>query len=357
MQIYLVGGAVRDEILGLPIKEHDWVVVGSDAQAMLAQGFKQVGKDFPVFLHPKTKEEYALARTERKQGHGYKGFSVATSPTVTLEQDLLRRDLTINAIAKSEHGEIIDPFGGRQDLQNKVLRHVSDAFVEDPLRVLRLARFAAKLPDFSIDKKTHEFCINMVQEGEVTYLTKERVWQEWCKTFELAAPWRFIEVLHQFGAWQILMPACDNIEKSVSKLKKATQHVNDSRLFCVLGLDVSNYQAWLTSLNEMGVPKQVYEIAKVLPAVLKVYEKVHQPDKSILDALYAVDAFRRKDRFIQLIQLIDAVNDNKALKPKWIEIYEALIKIRLNQEVTKKLNGQDIAKWLYNQRLEYILKS
>ena len=181
MQIYSVGGAVRDELLDLPVKDKDFVVVGATSQAMLDEGYKPVGKDFPVFLHPKTHEEYALARTERKTAKGYKGFAVHASPDVTLEQDLSRRDFTINAIAKDNTGKLIDPFNGLADIKAKVLRHVSDAFVEDPVRILRAARFSARFTDFAIAPETMALMRQMVQNGEVDALVPERVWQELSK--------------------------------------------------------------------------------------------------------------------------------------------------------------------------------
>jgi len=177
---YLVGGAVRDQLLGLPVKERDWVVVGATPQEMLDQGYQQVGKDFPVFLHPESGEEYALARIERKSGKGYTGFDCDAAPTVTLEEDLKRRDLTINAIAQAEDGSLIDPYGGQQDLENRILRHVSEAFVEDPLRILRLARFAARFKNlgFKIAEETQKLMLKMVRAGEVSDLVAERVWKE-----------------------------------------------------------------------------------------------------------------------------------------------------------------------------------
>ena len=178
MDIYLVGGAVRDELLDIPFHEKDWVVVGTTPEEMIALDYQPVGKDFPVFLHPETHEEYALARKEKKVGRGYKGFTFYTDPSITLEQDLLRRDLTINAIAKDDAGNIIDPYNGQNDLKQKILRHVSDAFAEDPVRVLRVARFAAKLPDFSIDPSTQKFMQEMVNNKEIDALTPERVWKE-----------------------------------------------------------------------------------------------------------------------------------------------------------------------------------
>jgi tRNA nucleotidyltransferase (CCA-adding enzyme) len=181
MKVYCVGGAVRDELLGLPIKDSDYVVVGSTPQAMLDAGYKPVGKDFPVFLHPKTHDEYALARTERKTGAGYKGFVLHASPEVTLEEDLARRDLTINAIAKDADGKLIDPFNGVADIKSKTLRHVSAAFAEDPVRILRAARFAARFTDFTVAPETLALMRQMVAAGEVDALVSERVWQELAK--------------------------------------------------------------------------------------------------------------------------------------------------------------------------------
>ena len=180
MKVYLVGGAVRDQLLGLPVKDRDWIVVGATPATLLSLGYQQVGKDFPVFLNPKTKEEYALARTERKASAGYTGFICDFSPTITLEQDLIRRDLTINAIAQSKDGEIIDPYGGKQDLENRILRHISPAFSEDPLRVLRVARFAARYHSlgFKIASETLSLMAELAQSGELQHLTAERVWLE-----------------------------------------------------------------------------------------------------------------------------------------------------------------------------------
>jgi len=208
LDVYLVGGAVRDGLLDLAVYDRDWVVVGATPEMMLAKGFEQVGKDFPVFLHPKTKEEYALARTERKVGVGYHGFEVFAAPNVTLEEDLIRRDLTINAMARSPSGDIIDPYGGQQDLHNKLLRHVSEAFSEDPLRVLRVARFAAKLApfDFKLAPETQSLMTQMVQAGELSDLTPERVWQEVVKALNTETPSVFFTVLDSVGAIEVLFP-------------------------------------------------------------------------------------------------------------------------------------------------------
>ncbi|PSV09751.1 multifunctional CCA addition/repair protein [Photobacterium leiognathi] len=211
MQTYLVGGAVRDTLLGLTVTDKDWVVVGTTPEAMLAAGFEQVGSDFPVFLHPKTKQEHALARTERKSGHGYTGFVCYSAPDVTLEQDLLRRDLTINAIAQAPNGDLIDPYHGQQDITDKVLRHVSPAFAEDPLRVLRVARFAARFAHlgFTVAPETMALMQEMVVSGELASLTPERVWKEWEKSLSSDDPQMFLTVLRQCGALAIVMPEID----------------------------------------------------------------------------------------------------------------------------------------------------
>ena len=221
MQVFVVGGAVRDALMGLPVNDRDWVVVGSTPEAMTAQGFVPVGKDFPVFLHPKTREEYALARTERKTARGYKGFAVQAAPDVTLEEDLARRDLTVNAMAVPEilayqppstwTGQILDPYGGQQDLQSKVLRHVTEAFAEDPVRILRLARFAARFADFSVADETMALMRQMVEDGEVDHLVPERVWQELAKGLMSERPSRMFEVLRSCGALKVLLPELDRL--------------------------------------------------------------------------------------------------------------------------------------------------
>ncbi|HLA34459.1 MAG TPA: multifunctional CCA addition/repair protein [Rhodocyclaceae bacterium] len=209
MKIYAVGGAVRDRLLGLPTQDRDWVVVGATPEAMLQAGFRPVGRDFPVFLHPRTQEEYALARTERKTGRGYVGFSFHAAPEVSLEEDLRRRDLTINAMAMDDDGHIVDPWGGRTDLAQRILRHVAPAFAEDPVRILRIARFAARFHDFGIAPETLELMRAMVAQGEVDALVAERVWQELARGLMEARPSRMFEVLRACGALQKLLPELD----------------------------------------------------------------------------------------------------------------------------------------------------
>jgi tRNA nucleotidyltransferase (CCA-adding enzyme) len=211
MKTFVVGGAVRDRLLGLPVQDRDHVVVGATPAQMLAQGFRPVGKDFPVFLHPRTSEEYALARTERKTAPGYRGFLFHAAPDVTLEQDLVRRDLTINAIAETEDGSLIDPFGGQHDLQARIFRHVSDAFAEDPVRILRLARFAARFADFTVAPETEALMRAMVLAGEVDALVPERVWQELARGLMEKAPSRMFEVLRRCGALTRILPELDRL--------------------------------------------------------------------------------------------------------------------------------------------------
>ncbi len=213
MRIYLVGGAVRDRLLGFPVREKDWVVVGATPEQMLARGFKPVGKDFPVFLHPQTRDEYALARTEKKTGPGYKGFVIHAEPQISLQEDLKRRDLTINAIAQSADGRMIDPYGGQRDLQAKLLRHISPAFCEDPVRVLRVARFAARYAHlgFRIAPETETLMRQMVKKGEVDYLVAERVWSETAKALGETTPTAYFSTLRQCQALQRIFPEIDRL--------------------------------------------------------------------------------------------------------------------------------------------------
>ena len=223
MKTYLVGGAVRDKLLDYPSDENDWVVVGGSPQKMIDLGYQPVGQDFPVFINPKSGEEYALARTERKSGHGYQGFSFHTAPDISLEDDLVRRDLTINAMAEDENGEIIDPYGGRQDLNDKLLRHVSDAFTEDPLRVLRVARFAARYHHmgFTIAPETMALMQNLVSSGELAHLVAERLWKETERALCERSPDIYIQVLRDCGALAQLFP---EVEKLFGVPQRADYH-------------------------------------------------------------------------------------------------------------------------------------
>ncbi len=237
MQTYMVGGAVRDALLGLPVNDHDWVVVGASPQEMISAGYLPVGRDFPVFLHPQTREEYALARTERKTARGYHGFAFHAEPNVTLEDDLARRDLTINAIAQDEKGRLIDPFHGQADLRNRVLRHVTDAFREDPVRILRLARFAARFPEFTVADETLALMREMVEAGEADALVAERVWQELARGLMEGKPSRMFELLRECGALARLLP---EVERLWGVPQRAEYHPEvDTGVHLMMVLDMS----------------------------------------------------------------------------------------------------------------------
>lgn len=320
MDIYLVGGAVRDQLLGLPVKDRDWVVVGATPEAMLAQGFRQVGADFPVFLHPQTHEEYALARTERKQGHGYHGFTVYSAPDVTLEEDLKRRDLTINAMAQAKDGNIIDPFGGQQDLQDRLLRHVSDAFAEDPLRILRTARFAARFaPEgFAVHPDTLQLMQAMTEAGEVSHLVPERVWQELQRALHEASPVTFFEVLHSCGALPVLLPELAEPPvrlQALNALQQLHQNVpdaNTAQRIAALLLPLSSAQATNRTVL-LKAPKACQELATLactLARTLRCSPSMSSSDNQnelaerLLKTLNAADAWRRPERLQQALQLL-----------------------------------------------------
>ena len=353
MKVYLVGGAVRDELLSLPIKERDWVVIGSTPKEMLQQGYKQVGKDFPVFLHPTTKEEYALARTERKTGHGYDGFEVYADPRVTLEDDLMRRDLTINAIAKDPQGEIVDYFNGIDDLNNGILRHVSGAFIEDPLRLVRLCRFKARFPTFHIHDSTRSLCHKMVSSGEVNHLTPERVWLEWQKVFCSAEPGVFIETLDSLGAWQILMPAFVQVKEDVKHIQAASKHIKDERLMATLGwyleeADLKN------ELKKLRLPKDIAQLC-ILTRSLAQYRINSGFDvepEDLLRCFYRWDVFRRKERFQSAMLVVSSALGRHDNMEKVLTIAKSVAKIKLDQGELSQLSGEQIANKLFNLRLE-----
>jgi tRNA nucleotidyltransferase (CCA-adding enzyme) len=338
MQTYLVGGAVRDALLGMPDADRDWVVVGSTPEAMVAAGFTPVGKDFPVFLHPHTREEHALARTERKTAPGYKGFVVHAAPDVTLEQDLARRDLTINAIAQDEQGQLIDPHGGQRDLQAQLLRHVTDAFREDPVRILRVARFAARWPDFAVAPDTLALMQDMVQAGEVDALVRERVWQELAKGLMATRPSRMLQVLRACGALARLLPEVDRlygvpqlaehhpeIDTGVhlemvldhSALIGATLEVRFAALCHDLGKGLTPADALPRHIGHeqrsvrllhalaqrLHVPQSCHELAEV---VAREHGHIHASASlgaaAALRLLVRCDALRRPERFTQVLQ-------------------------------------------------------
>lgn len=312
IRIFCVGGAVRDALLGEPNSDRDYVVVGATVDDMLAAGFTPVGKDFPVFLHPKTHEEFALARTERKSGQGYKGFVFQADPTVRLEDDLLRRDLTINAIALSCTGEVIDPHHGLQDLQDRRLRHVGPAFSEDPVRLLRLARFAARWPEFSIAPQTMALCRDIVASGEARALVPERVWQEVSRGLMESNPSRMLRVLMDTGAWFALgADACVVGESTLQQLDQAArQHAAPEVRYALLMANLGGTAPLPEELFK--APKSCQELAALLiqqtnrlEIVLTALDQstITAPDV-VLDWLLSVDAQRRPERFGLLIDCL-----------------------------------------------------
>ena len=300
LQVYVVGGAVRDALLNLPAGDKDWVVVGTTPEAMQARGFIPVGGDFPVFLHPRSKEEYALARTERKSGRGYQGFTFYTGTEVTLEDDLHRRDLTINAMALGATGGIIDPLNGQRDLQDKLLRHVGDAFVEDPVRLLRLARFAARFSAFGIATETEVLAKQLVADGEVDALVPERIWQELRKALHTQAPWRFIQVLELVQATQRVLPGLRYDTRVEQALKQAIGHDLDSvQRYAVLCGTSDNALALAASIRASAECRDLSQLLSVSldhPAL-----EAHASAEMQLQWLEKLDALRRPERFTQLV--------------------------------------------------------
>jgi len=338
VKTYLVGGAVRDALLNLPVKDRDWVVVGATPDALQAQGFQQVGRDFPVFLHPVSREEYALARTERKNGNGYTGFVTWSAPDVTLEQDLQRRDLTINAIAQAENGDLIDPFHGQRDLQARLLRHVSDAFNEDPLRVLRVARFAARFAhlNFRIADETQALMRQMAASGELSHLTAERVWKETEKALTSRNPQVYFQTLRDCGALAVLFPELDRlfgipapakwhpeIDTGVHTLMTLTLaaslsedvDVRFATLFHDVGKALTPPEKWPSHhghgaagvplvealCQRLRVPNAIRDLALL---VTEFHDIVHTIERQSADALVAlfdrIDAWRKPQRVEQI---------------------------------------------------------
>ncbi len=363
MDIYLVGGAVRDELLGLPVKERDWVVVGATAADMQAQGFRQVGRDFPVFLHPETHEEYALARTERKSAPGYTGFIVHADQDVTLEQDLLRRDLTINAMARTATGLLIDPYGGQHDLQQGRLRHVSPAFAEDPVRILRIARFAARFAAFGfhIAHETQALLRRMVSAGEVDALVPERVWAELARALTEAAPTRFFIVLKGCGALQRLLPELDNqidtapahaVTASSAALRALQQAALISADPCVRyaavmhaignGRPPAERSSILQRLHERLKPPQSYRTLSAL--VNSHHEQVREAltldAESLLTLLETVDALRRPQRLQQVLLACAAIHGAAVKNPA---VFPAADLLQRAQAVAVSVSGAALA--------------
>jgi tRNA nucleotidyltransferase (CCA-adding enzyme) len=385
MKTYLVGGAVRDRLLGLPVGERDWVVVGSTPEEMLQQGFRPVGRDFPVFLHPKTKEEYALARTERKTGPGYTGFETRTDPGITLEDDLLRRDLTINAMAESADGELIDPFNGREDLDKGILRHVSPAFVEDPVRILRTARFAARFAQFGfhVAHGTNTLMRQMVRQGEVDHLVPERVWAEVEKALGEKSPARFFAVLHGCGALARLFPEMAPLARGHDKGAHPERTIalpvleNTVALggslemrFAALICDIDNglpQEPGTGALDRLCDRYRVPNACRALAGMaLRYRHTIHAAATlcaaELLELLTALDAFRRSRRLQDLLVVCEA--DARAANPA-LTHYDAADRLRLARTAAATVAadtrsgkpGKEIGALLRQQRVSAIHKA
>jgi tRNA nucleotidyltransferase (CCA-adding enzyme) len=377
MEIYLVGGAVRDALLGLPVRERDWVVVGATPGEMLAQGFTQVGKDFPVFLHPQSHEEYALARTERKTAPGYTGFSVHAAPDVTLEQDLLRRDLTINAMAQTPDGKLIDPFGGQQDLREGLLRHVSPAFAEDPVRILRLARFAARFAKwgFRTAHGTHKLMKQMVAAGEVDALVPERVWKELERALGEDQPARFFEVLSACGALARLFPELarafpqaggGHARAGIPALRALTEAAAATpdaaiRLAAFLLSGVKEPTDLRRLAERSRLPKEYRELAELARRHTENWPRIPRlPPAELLDLLEQMDAFRRPQRLARLALVYEALAraTDRPLQPEILERLEqarqAAASVDTGTFAARGLKGEEIRQALREARREAI---
>jgi len=366
MDIYLVAGAVRDDLLGLPVKDRDWVVTGATPDEMLKQGYKQVGADFPVFLHPTTHEEYALARTERKNGQGYHGFTVYSAPDVTLEDDLKRRDLTINAMAKATDGALIDPFQGQKDLESRQLRHVSDAFAEDPLRILRTARFAARLQPlgFGVADQTLALMTDMSKAGEVDHLVPERVWQEIQRALHENEPGTFFTVLRDCGALQSLIPelAADQtaFESSIASLRCTHQrNLDTGARFAALLSPLASMEPGAAErrAKQLKAPNDCVALARLVATVVPAMESARSLDaENILALLDAADAWRRPERFATLLDTLgcvlcgDSADNVEALR----RALEAANAINAQSLMAEGFAGKALGEAIHRERLQRI---
>lgn len=358
-KIYLVGGSVRDRLLHLPVVDHDWVVVGATPNELLALGYQQVGKDFPVFLHPITKEEYALARTERKSGKGYTGFICDFSKDITLEQDLIRRDLTINAIAMDEDGNLVDPYHGLDDIKLKLLRHVSPAFREDPLRVLRVARFAARYYHlgFRIASETQKLMEEMVLAGEINTLTPERVWKETEKALASADPQVYFQVLKQCGALAILFPSLTLSNTVADALKKSTLITDDLTIrFAVLFGELETEAEKLCS--QIKAPNQYTKLAIMVQKYrLKVENVTQLTADQIIDLFNRIDVWRNPHHLNQLIIASQSYAKTESFpQAKYLErAYKLAHGVIVQNIIAEGYKGKLIQDELQKRRIEALL--
>ena len=349
MKVFLVGGAVRDSLLKMPFYEKDWVVVGATKEELIEKGYKQVGKDFPVFLHPETKEEYALARKERKTGSGHKAFSFEFDKNVSLEEDLERRDITINAIAQDNEGSFIDPFNGQEDLKNKIIRRVSDAFKEDPLRVLRVARFAAKLNGrgFKIDEDTMIEIQKITDSGELTTLSRERIWMETHKALTTDNPEVYFKLIEECGALSQICPVSQLNTSYLSKVIK-TQTDPSTRWACLVA---SN--ALLKDINNsFNVPKEYKETSEICSLIIAFKKLDFINAKDIIELADKTDIYRKEDRFLRAEKISNfCIDNNSNQNLNWNEIVKLINDIKASLELKE---GKLIAEKLREDRLNAI---
>ncbi len=368
MKIFLVGGAVRDKLLNIPVEDKDYLVVGSSPQEMINNGFKPIGKDFPVFLHPETKFEYALARTEKKVGSGHKGFVFYTSPNVTIEQDLGRRDITINAIAVDEDNNYIDPFEGIKDLNSKIIRHVSNAFQEDPLRVLRVARFQAKLDSFSIHDDTYLLMKKIVDSGEIQNLSCERIMAELYKGFRENNSIKMLEVLNNCEALDIIFPnlVFEKHNKKIKKVLDLSQDLCNSspKRRLLLFLLSSNFNknkidpTIYDNIKNISLPSSEKKIISLIEKyIFELINFVNLKQKNRLDCLYGFDFFRRPELIYESIEIIRLILESNEIDLEPIKLTKKLIikfqKLLSNSNniIDSNLSGEEIKKSVYKERL------
>lgn len=370
MKIYLVGGAVRDELLKRPVTERDWVVVGSTEKEMLALGYKKVGRDFPVFLHPETFEEYALARTERKTGKGYTKFICHADKNVTLEDDLKRRDLTINAMAKTLDGKIIDPYHGQKDLENKILRHVSSSFIEDPVRILRVARFAAKLGNFTVHPTTLALMKKMLENGEVDALVPERVWQEFNRALQEKHPEKFFTTLNDCNVLEHLFPEIAKTLPTAQKYLKKAVKISVDPIVRFAALTQNLTKEDLTHFcNRYRIPNSYKNLAAIAGTFKSNVQKItlSTSNEELLDLLEKLDVFRRTDRFWQFLQVVETgltqeLRDAKSCVstkiPLQIQILKKAFLSAKKADIAllpkQNLSGEELKKIIHQARLQKI---